>query len=94
MGDRESTQSGDDLDDFNHHRLKRLVETKIVEVYGHLDAEPPEEFTLRWSLNDSRLHVLELSFFKHKMPEGCLCCCFIQFNEKRWIHPRKMTVIA
>ena len=82
----------DDQDDFTESRLRRLVETKIVQVYGH-DEAAPDTICMILALNDSRLRVHELTFFKNRTPEGSDCECFIQLSATRWIHPLKITVI-
>ena len=87
-----------DRDGFTQVRLRRVVETKIVEVYGHDDAGSPDEFGMQFgmhrSLNDSRLHVGELTIFKDRMPLGDSAYCYIVLDSARWIHPLEMTVIS
>ena len=83
---------GDDDHVFAHGRLRRVVETKIVQVYGG-DEAAPEVIYMRRALNDCRMHVHELIAFKKRMPEGSDCHCHIQLLDTRWIHPLKITVI-
>ena len=94
LADREDIciARGGPLRGFIWPRLKRLVKTKIVEVYGN-DAEPQESLSTT-SLNYSRLHVSQLKRFKRNLPEGCASDCWLQLDQTRWIHPLDLTVIS
>ena len=88
----DTSNDDDDHDNFTVSRLRRVFETKIVQVYGH-DEACPDVFCMIRALKDSRLRVHELTFFKNRMPEGRDCKCFIQLSATRWIHPLKITVV-